>query len=63
MENTKGHYVCRGRCEGVSEVAKKCGDNTCDRFDQDLEPCDCTDSKHFDRQGEGLESEPEKTSE
>ena len=40
------HYICSGECGGVSEEPKKCGDETCSRYEKDLEECSCTDGKH-----------------
>ena len=40
------HYICTGGCEGVSEVAKTGGAETCSKHGDPLTPCDCVDGKH-----------------
>lgn len=40
------HYICTGGCKGVSEVAKNCGAEDCQKFDKALQECNCTDDTH-----------------
>jgi len=44
MENK--HYICLGECEGVSTKTGVCVAVECDKYDQDLLACTCTDGEH-----------------
>ncbi|MEK7672854.1 MAG: zinc ribbon domain-containing protein YjdM [Patescibacteria group bacterium] len=41
------HFVCKGGCKGVSEVAGFCEAEGCASQWQMLEECSCADGKHF----------------
>lgn len=46
------HHICTGGCKGVSEEAKNCGAEDCEKHGQPLTACDCEDSKHNGAFGE-----------
>ena len=40
------HYICTGSCNGVSPVAGTCQAESCEKYNADLTPCDCTEEAH-----------------
>jgi hypothetical protein len=40
------HFICKGTCNGVSPVMRRCGAKDCTLYDQPLVACSCTDGKH-----------------
>lgn len=40
------HYICKGGCGGVSDVAGVCEADACANQWELLEECDCADAKH-----------------
>ena len=51
------HYICTAECGGVSEKPGKCQAKTCSKHDQSLEPCDCNDKRHYDKQKKKAEND------
>ena len=52
------HYTCIGDCKGISMQPGSCKAKECDKHDQPLTECNCTDGKHRELE-EGYE-EPAK---
>lgn len=50
------HFICKGSCKGVSEVAGFCETEGCANQWQLLEECNCEDGKHFENAGEANEA-------
>jgi len=44
------HYICTGGCMGVSDKPGVCQAEDCQNHMHQLEPCDCTDGRHYGRQ-------------
>jgi hypothetical protein len=44
------HYICTGTCNGVSDTPGTCQATDCPKHEEMLQPCDCTDEKHYGRQ-------------
>lgn len=40
------HYVCKGGCNGVSEVPGTCQAQDCQDHGKDLVECNCEDNNH-----------------
>jgi len=40
------HYICKGECQGVSDMEGICQNEFCSRYHQPLEQCTCTDGRH-----------------
>jgi len=40
------HYVCRGKCGGVSDIPGTCQAEDCNRHEHELVECSCEDGKH-----------------
>ena len=50
------HYICTGTCKGVSDTPGTCQAKDCPKHEEILQPCDCTDGKHYGRQAHIEES-------
>ncbi len=41
------HFICKGTCNGVSEMPGVCEAEGCPKQWELLDECDCTDGRHF----------------
>lgn len=40
------HYICTGGCKGVSDTRGVCNAEDCEKYQEPLQECSCTDGAH-----------------